>query len=103
MVVGAAWNSASSNPLSQQFIKNYKAKYNSDPDQFAAQAYAGVYIMAEAIKIAKSGEREDIRKALTGIKDLDTVLGKFSFTKDRDADHPAVIQIVKNATFAVFA
>lgn len=103
LIVGAAWNQASSNPKSQAFLKNYKAKFNGNPDQFAAQAYAGVYIMAEAIKQAKSGEREDIRKALAGIKDLDTVLGKFSFTKDRDADHPAVIQIVKNGAFAVFS
>lgn len=103
VIVGAAWNQASTNPKSQEFIKNYKAKFNSDPDQFAAQAYTGVYILAEAIKIAKSGEREDIRKALATIKDLDTVLGKFSFTKDRDADHPAVIQIVKDGRFAIFA
>jgi branched-chain amino acid transport system substrate-binding protein len=102
VVVGAAWNQASSNPKSQAFITAYKAKYNSEPDQFAAQAYAGVYIYAEAIKLAKSGEREEIRKALTTIKDLDTVLGKFSFNKDRDAEHPAVIQIVKDGKFAVF-
>ncbi|MCC6627021.1 MAG: ABC transporter substrate-binding protein [Chloroflexi bacterium] len=103
VIVGAAWNQASSNPKSVDFIKAYKAKFNADPDQFAAQAYTGVYIYAEALKIAKSGERADIRRALTTIKDFDTVLGKFSFTKDRDADHPAVIQIVKDGQFAVFA
>jgi branched-chain amino acid transport system substrate-binding protein len=101
VIVGAAWNSASTNPKSQDFIKNYKAKFNQDPDQFAAQAYAGVYILAEAVKNAKSTERPQVRDALTKIKDLDTVLGKFSFNEKRDAVHPAVVQQIKGGKFTV--
>lgn len=99
VVVGAAWNSASANPLSQKFIAAYKAKYNSDPDQFAAQAYAGVNILAQAIKNANSIEHAAIRDGLAKVKDLDTVLGVFNFTEKRDAQHPAVIQIVKGGKF----
>ena len=101
VIVGAAWNSASTNPKSQEFLKNYKAKYNADPDQFAAQAYAGVYIMAEAIKNANSTEKPAVRDALAKIKDLDTVLGKFSFNEKRDAVHPAVVQQIKGGKFTV--
>src|SRR5262249_9555399 len=54
VIVGAAWNSANANALSQKFIADYKAKYSSDPDQFAAQAYAGVFILARAMQIANS-------------------------------------------------
>ncbi|HZQ38114.1 MAG TPA: ABC transporter substrate-binding protein [Dehalococcoidia bacterium] len=99
VIVGAAWNSASSNPLSQKFIAAYKAKYNSDPDQFAAQAYTGVYILAQAMKIAGSSERQAIRDALPKVKDFDTVLGKFNFTDKRDAQHDAVIQVVQGGKF----
>ncbi|HLZ71904.1 MAG TPA: ABC transporter substrate-binding protein [Dehalococcoidia bacterium] len=99
VIVGAAWNSGSSNPLSQKFIAAYKAKYNSDPDQFAAQAYTGVYIMAQAMKIAGSTERQAIRDALPKVKDFDTVLGKFNFTEKRDALHDAVIQVVQGGKF----
>jgi branched-chain amino acid transport system substrate-binding protein len=103
VIVGAAWNSASSNPLSQKFISNYKARYQSDPDQFAAQAYAGVYILADALKRAGSTtDRNALREGLGQVKDLDTVLGSFSFTPERDANHPAVVQIVKNGAFAVY-
>jgi branched-chain amino acid transport system substrate-binding protein len=103
-VVGAAWNAASPNPKSQDFIKKYTVKFGSAPDQFAAQAHAGVYIMAEAIKRAgTTSDRARLRDALAGIKDFDTVLGKFSFTAERDADHPAVIQIVKGDKFEVYA
>jgi branched-chain amino acid transport system substrate-binding protein len=102
IVVGAAWNVASTNPKSQEFIKNYKAKYNSDPDQFAAQAYAGVYILAEAIRKAEKLDRVDIRVALAKIQDFDTVLGKFSFNAKRDAAHPAVVQIIKGGKLTVY-
>lgn len=102
VIVGAAWNIASTNPKSVDFIKAYKAKFNEDPDQFAAQAYTGVYIMAESAKKATSLERTAIRDALTGIKDLDTALGKFSFNAKRDAVHPAVVQIVKSGKLSVY-
>jgi branched-chain amino acid transport system substrate-binding protein len=103
VIVGAAWNSASTNPKSQDFIKNYKAKFNSEPDQFAAQAYAGGYIMAEGIKNAKTvTDRQALRDGLEKVSNLDTVLGTFSFTPGRDAQHPAVVQIVRNGSFAVY-
>ncbi|HEY7294368.1 MAG TPA: ABC transporter substrate-binding protein [Dehalococcoidia bacterium] len=99
VMVGAAWNSSSTNPLSQKFIAAYKAKYGSDPDQFAAQAYTGVYILAQAMKIAGSTERQAIRDALPKVKDFDTVLGTFNFTDKRDASHDAVIQVVQGGKF----
>jgi branched-chain amino acid transport system substrate-binding protein len=102
VIVGAAWNSANDTPENQKFIAAYKAKYNADPDQFAAQAYTGIYIMADALKRAgASADRKALRDALAQTKDLTTVLGKFSFTPQRDADHPPVIQVVKNGKFDV--
>jgi branched-chain amino acid transport system substrate-binding protein len=102
VIVGAAWNSASANPKSQAFINAYKARYNSEPDQFAAQAHAGLYIMGEAIKKAGANpSRDAVRKALGEIKGLSTVLGSFSFTAGRDADHPPVVQVVRDGKFAL--
>lgn len=101
VIVGAAWNSAVPNPISQAFIAAYKARFNADPDQFAAQAYAGVYLLAQAIKNVNSLEPAAIRDSLAKIQDSDTVLGKFSFTPGRDANAPAVIQIVKNGQFQI--
>jgi branched-chain amino acid transport system substrate-binding protein len=103
VVVGAAWNSASTNPLSQKFMTNYKAKFQSDPDQFAAQAYAGVYILAEGLKKGGStSDRNALRDGLSQVKGLDTVLGNFAFTPERDANHSAVVQVVKSGQFAVY-
>ena len=101
-IVGAAWNSANDTPANQKFIAAYKAKYNADPDQFAAQAYSGVYILAEAIKKAgPTADRKAIRDGLAGIKGLTTPLGSFGFTPERNADHPPVVQVVKGGKFEV--
>ena len=101
LVVGAAWNSASASPENQAFLTAYQAAYGAPPDQFAAQAYSGVEILAAAIEAAGKAERDPIRVALATIKNLPVPLGSFSFTADRDADHPPVIQIVKNGKFQV--
>lgn len=101
LVVGAAWNQASDVPENKAFIDAYTAAYGSAPDQFAAQAYAGVHILAAAIEKAGSADSKAIRDALTTIKDLPTALGSFSFTEGRDADAPAAIQVVQNGKFEV--
>ncbi len=103
VIVGAAWNTSSSSPLNRKFVDAYNSKYGSLPDQFAAQAYAGVYIAYQAIGKAPSPDNHmAIRDALAHIKDMDTVLGKFSFTNGRDADYIPVVQIVKDGKFTIF-
>lgn len=102
IVVGSAWSLSSSDEMSTAFVANYKKAYNKDPDQFAAQAYAGVYILYDAIKRANIKDkslkdaRTAIRDSLKSTSNHPTVLGDFSFTDKRDADHDPVIQIVQD-------
>jgi len=103
VIVGAAWNATASNPLNKKFVDAYTARFGSPPDQFAAQAYAGVQIVYAAVKKTEPPFKpSSIRDALTTVKDMDTVLGKFSFTPERDADYQPVFQQVKNGRFVIF-
>ncbi len=103
VIVGAAWNISSTNPLNVKFVEDYTKKYNHAPDQFAAQAYAGVQIAYQAAKNGGNPEnRKAIRDGLLKVKGMDTLLGSFSFTEGRDADHPPVVQEVKGGKFVVF-
>ena len=103
VIVGASWNAASSSPLNRKFVEAYTARYGSPPDQFAAQAYAAVYIAREALGRAGSTDNQKaLRDALAQTGGLDTVLGKFSFTEGRDADHTPVVQVVKEGKFVIF-
>ena len=101
VMVGTSWNSLSQEPANQKFLATMK-KAGVNPDQFSAQAYTGVIILAEAIKQSggKTG-REDIEAGLAKVKDLETPLGKFSFTPNRDAQHEPSVQQVKDGKFQI--
>jgi branched-chain amino acid transport system substrate-binding protein len=101
VVVGAAWNSSSDNPQNAEFLKAYEAEYDAQPDQFAAQAYTGLMLIDQAVRESCSGEREAIKEGLSSIQDVPTVLGDLSINENRDAEHPAVVQVVENGTFTV--
>ena len=89
MIVGTAWNRRADGPGEPEFIEPMPAKASTDPDQFAAQAYTGVYILAEAIKLGAARATEDTKLAVAMIKDLDTPLGKFSFRPTATQRKPA--------------
>jgi branched-chain amino acid transport system substrate-binding protein len=86
---GSAWYINNTFPSNADFVKTYRAKYNADPDQFAAQGFTGILIYADAAKRASltfsnvAKDRDSLRSALEKVS-IDTPLGPFSFTKDHD-------------------
>ncbi|MCU0499800.1 MAG: ABC transporter substrate-binding protein [Anaerolineae bacterium] len=103
LIVGAAWNATSENqsPSSVAFAAAYEEAFGSAPDQFAAQAYTGAWLMATAIRCADSTEGLAIRDALAAITDFNSPLGVFSFDENRDPVHEPVAQIVIDGKFEV--
>jgi branched-chain amino acid transport system substrate-binding protein len=102
VIVGAAWDISSTNALNAKFVDDYTKKYNHPPDQFAAQAFAGVHIAYQAAKAAGAADnRKAIRDAMAKIKGMDTLLGKFSFTDGREPEHTPVVMEVKGGKFVV--
>jgi len=101
VVVGAAWNSSSDNPENAAFLEALEAKYDAAPDQFAAQAYAGLKLVDEAVRSGCSADREAVKEGLGQLENVPTVLGEFSLDENRDAVHPAVVQIVEGGKFTV--
>lgn len=99
--VGTAWNKVSEAPANQAFLKLMQTK-GVDPDQFCAQAYTGVLVIAEAIKqTGNKGGRDDIKAGFAKVKDLATPLGKFSFLENRDGNHEPTVQVVKDGKFQI--
>jgi branched-chain amino acid transport system substrate-binding protein len=103
LIVGSAWSAANPGARNQQFIQSYRARYGVDPDQLAAQAYSGVYILATAINDAGSStDPGAVRDALERVHKLDTPLGPFSFNGAHDADYAPTVQIVRKGHFQLF-
>ena len=84
----------------KKFVSGFRAKYNSDPDQFAAQAYDTLFIVAKAINDAGAADAEKIKDALGKVKH-EGVLGPFAFTPDRNpAETSGVVVLeMKNGKF----
>ncbi len=105
LIVGGAWNYGNPNPSesSVAFVNNYEAKYSSSPDQFAAQAYTGAWLLATAIRCADSVDHKAVRDSLATIKDFDSPLGVFSFDENRDPVHAPIAQLVIGGKFTPLA
>lgn len=99
-LVGSPWFVGKKDAVNQDFVKAFKAKYNDEPDQFAAQAYDTLHIVAKAIDAAGAPDSEKIREAL-GKTTYSGVMGPFSFSAERDpADTSGVVVLVmKNGRF----
>jgi branched-chain amino acid transport system substrate-binding protein len=85
----SAWYLGDTFPASATFVSTYRARYSADPDQFAAQGYAAIKILADAAKRANltfsdvAGDRDRLRAAMETVS-IDTPLGPFHFTPAHD-------------------
>ena len=96
------WINTADIPGNQAFVQNYTTRYGMEPSVWAAQSYAAVYILAEAIKNAQSTGSKALAAALAEIKNFDTILGKFSFDQNGDAVYDPVVLIVKDGKLEIF-
>ncbi|MCP4143272.1 MAG: ABC transporter substrate-binding protein [Chloroflexi bacterium] len=103
VIVGAAWNIASDADISQDFIQAFEAEYGNAPDQFAAQAYTGMWLLATAIRHADDVAPATIRDELAAIKDFDSPLGLFNFDDNRNPVHDPVVQIIRNGSYEILS
>jgi len=104
---GSAWYINNTFTSNAGFVQAYRAKYSSDPDQFAAQGYAAILILADAAKRAHltfsdtPGDRTRLRDAMESVN-IDTPLGRFQFTSTHDVKQTIwVIQMDGNGGFTL--
>lgn len=83
-------------PVVQQWVQQYKAKYNTVPDALATLCYDATNLLLNAIKAAGSNDPAKIKEALQATKDFPAVSGNISFDQDGNPIKPAVILQIKN-------
>ena len=102
LVVATPWFAEKDDPKVKAFVAKYAKAYGKKPDQFAAQAYDALYIMAEALRKAGKADRAALRDALAGVRNFNGVLGKFSFDAERDVEMEPNVLIIKGGKFQLF-
>jgi branched-chain amino acid transport system substrate-binding protein len=89
-------------PTIQDFLKEYRAKYNQDPVlPNPLMAYDAMMWLTDAIKRAGSTDGTKIRDAMEQTKDLQVLTGKLTVDPKthNPLNKPAVIQQVKDGKF----
>ena len=114
LYVGSPWSSSSTTPENTKFIKAYTDKFKTAPDQFAAQAYDGMYIVSQALKQIKlsgnlAADRTALRNALPAVK-WTGATGPFQFRRavDKagkpagyDAQQTPIVSVTKGGKFVI--
>jgi len=77
-------------PAVAQFIEDFKAEYDRDPDAFNALGYDAAMFVVDGIKRAEKLDGESLKKALEETKDFQGVTGTFSI----DENHNPVKEII---------
>lgn len=91
LLVAQAYSPLQSSATNQVFVKEYRALYKKDPPQFAAQAYAGVQVFADALRVIDRKKklaqwdlgdlRTELNKQILAGK-YNTPLGELRFDKE---------------------
>ena len=67
-----------------KWYESYKAKYNAEPEAYAAYAYEAAKVAIGAINKVCKNDRAAIREAVLATKDFNGVLGTWSFDTNGD-------------------
>jgi len=112
--VGSPWAIGNQTKENQHFVVAYTQKYKSAPDQFGAQAYDAMNIVATALaKVKLSGNLEADRKALrdalpsvthtgaTGAFKFRQATGKDGKPAGYDAQQAAIVSVTKGGKYSI--
>jgi branched-chain amino acid transport system substrate-binding protein len=112
--VGSPWSIENPAAENKRFIAAYQKAHGALPDQFAAQAYDAMYIVAQALKKVKlSGKIEADRSALrnglpsvqitgaTGAFKFRQVNGKDGKPAGYDAVQTAIVMMTKGSQYVI--
>jgi len=89
-------------PEVQAFVKEFKSRYSSTPNMFAAVAYDAIGLMADAIERAGSTDRGAIRDAMANTTNYPGVTGSIKFTEVGDVLKEYTRVQIRNGEFVVY-
>lgn len=86
-------------PLVRDFVARYRERFGQAPDQFAAQAYDAVRLVAFAVR--RGGpDRVRVREAVAGVRRFPGVTGELAFDRWGDPVRDVIITRVEGGRFS---
>lgn len=101
-VVGTVFNPLDIRPEVQKFVQSFKAKYQEEPTQYAAQGYDAVKLLAASVKKAGSTEPVKVAEALRGFKNWPAAAGLHTFDQNGDEKGNMVVKkVIRNGKIEI--
>lgn len=109
LFLGSPWSASNATPANTAFIKAYTARFGNPPDQFAAQGFDALHIVAAALRKVKltgdlAADRSALAQALPAVK-LDGVTGPFQFRRFKDKGYDAqqtpIVSVTRGNAFVI--
>ena len=98
--VSSMWSPDRDSETTREFVKNFRAKYNHDPDNFAACAYVSVKLAAKAMENAgTTTDATKLRDALAKVQNFESAVGSMTFNGSGDPEVDLVLLKVENGKY----
>lgn len=89
----------SPSPQNQAFVRRFRARFNKDPDTWAAQGYDALYILAKAVKATGSANPLDLSYSIRYMDAWEGANGRYKFNDDGEVDDkPIFLDVYRNGT-----
>ncbi len=85
------YSSQDTDPKIVAFVEAFKAKYDKEPDAFAALGYDSVQLLVQGIKDANAADSVKIAEALAKITNFEGITGKMSIDEQHNPVKAGVI------------
>jgi branched-chain amino acid transport system substrate-binding protein len=87
------------NPAVQDFVRKFRARFSSEPNDMAALGYDSAMILAAAIKRAGTTDGAKLRDAIAATKNHPGITGSITIDPQRNASKSAVIMTIAKGAF----
>ncbi len=93
------WIAGSNHPASRTYVQEHRTRYVEVPNDFHARTYAAANLLLKAIMevTPENISNDAVREKLSGMRNVDTIYGPFSFDDNGDAEFTPLVGIVRGS------
>ena len=102
ILIPANYFSTDPRPAAQEFTRKYKAKYDMDPNQFAALAYDAARLLVAALEKSGVEDRAKVKDGLVALEGFEGATGSISYAKSHDPEKQLVKITIKDGNWVVY-
>jgi branched-chain amino acid transport system substrate-binding protein len=102
IILPANYFTSDPRPAAQEFLREYRALYGNDPNQFAALAYDAANLTVAALQWVGVEDRSKVREALINLRGFQGATGPISYAESRDPVKEMVRITIKNGKWVLY-